>query len=246
MIGVGTIQGCYGIEDRRDTFALTAPAHPGPVLYRLRVSSPTAMGCLVAKDADRAVIPRLEKCAKNKGAALDAWVVVMGGSPWYLETRDLSGNSLRTADPYTLEIQATPLPDVGEPDSPQAPVPLALGETKQSFLINAANVKDLDNDYYIVEVPRHLRGKRQLEIVVSDVASDVQLGLNVTDGDGRRVLSRGAPNPGATLRAEVKLKGPGRYFIHLRNVWGTNRIVGGDEQPAERVVKPYTITVNAI
>lgn len=243
-LDVGTHQGCYGVDDRKDTFALTAPAHAGPVLYNLRVSSATGTGCLVAMDADRAVIPRLNKCAKNKGAALDAWVVVMGGTPWFLETRDVSGGTLRRAEAYTLEIKATPLADIGEPDSMQAPVPLAAGEAKQAFLVNAANAKELDHDYFVVEVPKNMRKKTRFEVVVADVPTDAHVALQVFNADGKKLFSGSAPNAGATLRAEVKMKGPGRYIFHLRNIVGGNKVVGGADEPAYRATKPYSITVN--
>jgi hypothetical protein len=202
------------------------------------------MGCLVATDADRAILRQLNTCAKNPGAALDAFAVVMGGTQWFLETRDLVGDALRNARPYTLEIQATPLADPGEPDAMDRPVPLALGQAAQALMVNAANADKLDNDYYVVEVPKNLRKKTRFQVVISDVPDDVHMVLQVMDADGKRLYNGSGANPGATLRAEVKMKGPGKYLFHLRNLRGDNRYVAGIDQPMTRVIKPYTITVS--
>jgi hypothetical protein len=244
-LGVGTHTGCYGIGDARDTFTLKAPEHAGPVLYRLKISGPEAIACLVAKDADRAKIPRLDTCAKNPGAALDAWVVVMGGTSWSLETRDLSGNALKTAHPYTLDIQATPLADVGEPDAADKPVALTLGEGKQSFLVNAANADKLDNDYFSVDVPKDMKKKTRFQVAITDLADEAHVALEVLDANKKVVFSRGAPNPGANLKVDVKMKGPGMYVFHLRDISGTNKVIGGPGEPSQRATKPYTITVGA-
>lgn len=244
QLGEGSHRGCYGLDDRRDVFALTAPAHAGPVLYRLRLTSPDGQPCLEAKDADRAVLPRLNTCSSGKGAALDAWAVVMGGTSWLLETRDGRGDWHKHARPYTLDIQATPLADLGEPDAKERPVPLALGEAKQAFLINAGNAKDLHHDYFSVVVPKDMRKKTRFQVEIADVAADAQVALEVFDSDGRKLGGGSGANPGATLRTEVKMKGPGTYVFHLRNTMGNNGIVAGKDEPAVRMTKPYTIKVS--
>ena len=245
LIGVGTLRGCYGIADKRDVFMLTAPAHQGPVLYRLRITSTVeGMPCLEAKDADRARLPQLNACAKNAGAGLDAWVVVMGGTSWFLETRDVTGSSRKTERPYALDIQATPVPDVGEPDAMERPVPLVLGEATQAYMISAANTKQLDHDYFSVVVPNNLRRKMRLVIEIADVAADAHAALQVFDDTGRRIGGANAPNAGATLRTDVKMKGPGTYVFHVRNLSGNNRVVAGIDEPAIRATKPYSIRVS--
>lgn len=243
QIEPGSHRGCYGIDDPKDNFSLTAPAHAGPVLYRLRVSGAGATACLIGRDADRAVMPHLNGCASGPGAALDAWGVVMGGTSWSLETRDLVGDWRTTARPYVLEIEAIPLDDPGEPDSMENPVPLAIGETKKAYMVNAANATRLDQDYFAVEVPKNMPKKTRFQVVVSDVPEDVQPVLAVHDADKRRIGGGTAANAGATLRAEVKMKGPGTYLFHLRNLVGNNQLVGGKDEPLGRATKPYSITV---
>ena len=242
-LDVGTHQGCYGLNDARDSFALAAPAHQGPVLYQLRVSGP-GQGCLTAIGADGAVFKGLDTCADGPGATMEGWTLVMGGSAFTLQTRDLSGNAPTTANPYTLEIQATPLADPGEPDSREAPVPLELGQPTSAFLANAGNVKDLDHDYFAVTVPKDMRKKTRFQVAIDDVPSEVHMVLRVLDDKGR-VLHEGAgANPGAAVAAEVKMKGPGTYLFHLRSLSGDNQTIGGKGAPPARAVKPYRITVS--
>jgi hypothetical protein len=239
----GTTKGCYGANDKKDTFVLTAPGQT-PVAYHLRVQSRTGQGCLTAYDANKAITPKLDLCVNKEGEVREGWVVVMGGTQWYLQTRDLKGSTLASAEPYTLDVEATPLEDPGEPDAMEKPVALALGEAKKAFLTGAANATKMDHDYFVVEVPKDMKKKTRFDVNVTDVPSDVQVAVVVYDGSGKKIGEKGASNPGAALKADIKMKGPGKYIFHLRNIHGTSDLIGHG-QPLDRAQKPYTITVNA-
>jgi hypothetical protein len=135
----GVTQGCSGIEDSGDFFVLSAPTHPGPVLYRIELNGAEMQSCLRGVNADKEVIPGLDSCSDDLGAPYRVWTTVQGGSQWYLRVGDLRGNGMGLAQPYTLKVEAFPINDTGEPDSAERPVALALGQTQAAFFISAAN-----------------------------------------------------------------------------------------------------------
>jgi hypothetical protein len=78
--------------------------------------------------------------------------------------------------------------------------------------------------------------------VVADVGPEVQTVVKVTDADKRVIDEKSAANPGANLREEIKLKGPGVYQLELRNLYGAGTAQSGKGEPAGHVLRPYTIT----
>ena len=242
-LATGTTAGCYGEGDKRDMFMVAPAGRPGAVLYRIAIQS-DAHVCVNALDATQAKIHGAEMCGEGPGATFSGWVSVAGDQPWYLETFDLSGDALSTSRAYTLSVEPTPIEDAGEPDTADAPIALTLGTPAQAYFASVAGVGDAERDYFVVEVPKNMKKKTSFAISVTGVPDTVQLAVKAWDAKKGQIGEKSAPNPGAELDVELKMKGPGTYTFELRNIAGSGTAVAGKGEPPAHVTAPYTITIS--
>jgi hypothetical protein len=234
------ITGCNGRNDDGDTFVLTAPEHPAPVLYRIDVTGdPDARWCIKAHDADREGIGDIRfgwVCSGDNG--FRGWLSVQGGTRWHLTVFDQRGDAARHARPWTLNLDATAIGD-REPDSDRSRArELTVGQPAQSFCAAPENAPGRDRYLYSITV----REPGPLSIAIEDGADEIQWRLLVHDSDQRELANVGATNNGANLRHRIELQ-PGTYVLTVENMAGHGTPTMGTGDPPGYLTRPYTITV---
>jgi hypothetical protein len=178
------------------------------------------------------------------GATIKGWVVVQGGTTWYLETKDLAGDALATARTYALTVEATPIADGGEPDSKEKQVALTMGQPVEAWFVAAANEPGPEEDWYAVTIPKDMKKKTTMKIAIDGVGSKIQVVARVYDGKGADIGGGTGASEGAALATDVKLRGPGTYLIQVKNLAGAGTPMAGMGDAADNATKPYTITVS--
>jgi len=141
---------------------------------------------------------------------------------YMIEVRD-GKDDARSAIPFTTEVSFKPSGDQSEPNNKfgKASV-LELGEELQATILPKG-----DADWYRIEAPAG-----ELQIIVSNVAENLDISVRVWDSDKYAVSSWMAPfRAGGDTEGSFGLEKAGTYFLEVR-----------DGKNDNRSVEPYTLT----
>ncbi len=158
--------------------------------------------------------------ASNPGDKVSLEKDLQGPGWFFIEVRNPEGKA--HSDPYSLKIAFEAAPDQYEPNPNFFRATQATSGQSISAYICPVN----DEDYYKFYVASQAIAKIKLESVPEDMKGE----LSIYDKTASQIAYSTASNPGDKVNLEKDLKGPGWFFLKVRDVNGKAHI------------QPYTMT----
>jgi hypothetical protein len=148
--------------------------------------------------------------ASNPGDKVSLEKDLQGPGWFFIEVRNPEGKA--HSDPYSLKIAFEAAPDQYEPNPNFFRATQATSGQSISAYICPVN----DEDYYKFYVASQAIAKIKLESVPEDMKGE----LSIYDKAAGQIAYSTASNPGDKVNLEKDLKGPGWFFLKVRDVNG--------------------------
>jgi hypothetical protein len=148
--------------------------------------------------------------ASNPGDKVSLEKDVQGPGWFFIEVRDSEGKA--HSEPYALKIAFDAAPDQYEPN----PNFFRATEVTSGQSITAYICPVNDEDFYKLYVGSQGIAKLKLDSVPTDMKGE----LSIRDKTASQIAYAAASNPGDKVSLEKDVKGPGWFFVEVRDVNG--------------------------
>jgi hypothetical protein len=148
--------------------------------------------------------------AANPGDSLSLEKDLQGPGWFFIKVRDADGKA--HSEPYSLAISLKSAPDQNEPN----PNFFRATETAMGQGVTAYICPVNDEDFYKF----YVNGQQIVSLRLDGVPADMKGELTLYDKSFGYITSSTAANPGDKVKLEKDVKGPGWFFIKVRDVNG--------------------------
>jgi hypothetical protein len=148
--------------------------------------------------------------AANPGDSVSLEKDLQGPGWFFIKVRDADGKA--HSEPYSLAVSLKPAPDQNEPN----PNFFRASEIATGQGVSAYICPVNDEDFYKF----YVNGQQIVSIRLDGVPADMKSELALYDKGFGYMTSSTAANPGDKVKLEKDVKGPGWFFIKVRDANG--------------------------